>query len=111
MATIATPPPTQPPNPGLDARLGADAAAFARSRHAMLIDGNFVSASSGKTYAVYNPATGEEICRVPEADHVDVDRAVHAARKAFDSGPWDTMSPSAGQADVEAGRSAGGAYG
>ena len=98
MATFATPPAsesTRNNNPGLDSRLGPAAAAFARSTHAMLIDGAFTAASSGKTFPVYNPATGDIICHVPEADHVDVDKAVHAARRAFDSGPWPSMSPSA----------------
>ena len=95
MATFATSPATDPRHPGMDPRLGAHAAAFAGSNHRMLIDGAFVSASSGKTFPVYNPATGEVICAVPEADHVDVDKAVHAARRAFDQGPWRTMSPSA----------------
>ena len=93
MATLATPPVTE--NAGLDPRLGASAAAFARSKQQMLIDGVFCSASSGKTFPVYNPANGEVICQVPEGDHVDVDKAVHAARRAFDSGPWATISPSA----------------
>lgn len=78
----------------LDPRLGALAADFTSGSHRMLIDGRFVTAASGKTFPVYDPATGEEICQVPEADHVDVDRAVHAARRAFDSGPWPAMSPS-----------------
>lgn len=78
----------------IDPRLGARAANFAASSHRMLIDGRFVAASSGKTFAVLNPATGEEICQVPEADHVDVDIAVRAARRAFDSGVWPSMSPS-----------------
>jgi phenylacetaldehyde dehydrogenase len=80
--------------PLLDARLGVAASSFVSSKHQMYIDGKFTSASAGKTFAVFNPATGEEICQVPEGDHVDVDRAVHAARRAFDSGPWHTMSPS-----------------
>ncbi len=78
----------------LDPRLGALAADFTSSSHRMLIDGRFVTAVSGKTFPVYDPATGEEICQVPEADHVDVDRAVQAARRAFESGPWPAMSPS-----------------
>ena len=100
MATFATPPATKSalnlgPNPGLDSRLGVRAATFARSKQQMLIDGEFVSATTGKTFPVFNPATGEVICEVPEADHLDVDKAVHAARRAFDSGPWSTVSPSA----------------
>ena len=60
----------------------------------MLIDGRFVLAASGKTFPVYNPATGEVVAHVPEAEAEDVDRAVSAARKAFDEGPWSKMSPS-----------------
>ena len=61
----------------------------------MFVDGKFVKAASGKTFPVYNPATGEVMAHVPEAEAVDVDRAVRAARKAFDEGPWPKMSPSA----------------
>jgi phenylacetaldehyde dehydrogenase len=78
----------------LDSRLGSQAVEFVRTHHRMLIDGNLVSASSGKTFPVYNPATGEVICYVPEADHNDVDKAVAAARRAFDSGPWSRISSS-----------------
>src|ERR1700733_13274217 len=81
-------------SPIVDSRLGAAASAFVTSEHKMYIDGKFTSASAGKTFAVYNPATGEEICQVPEGDHVDVDRAVRAARRAFDGGAWRDISPS-----------------
>jgi len=60
----------------------------------MLIDGNWVSAQSGETFATYNPATGEAICNVPAGDEADIDAAVKAARKAFDDGPWRRMTPS-----------------
>jgi phenylacetaldehyde dehydrogenase len=50
----------------------------------MLIDGKQVPAASGKTFAVYNPATGGVIANVPEGDKADVDLAVRAARCAFD---------------------------
>jgi aldehyde dehydrogenase (NAD+) len=46
---------------------------------------------SGKTFPTINPATGEAICQVAEADKADVDRAVKAARKALESGPWSRM--------------------
>ena len=95
MATLATPPATDTTAPYLDSRLSPAAAAFASSQHRMLIDGQFVPAAAGETFPVYNPATGEVICQVPEADHWDVDTAVRAARRAFDSGPWSTISPSA----------------
>jgi phenylacetaldehyde dehydrogenase len=59
----------------------------------MLIDGNWVEAASGKTFAVFNPATGDEIARVAEGDKEDIDLAVAAARRAFETGPWPAMKP------------------
>jgi betaine-aldehyde dehydrogenase len=56
------------------------------------IDGEFVAAAEGGTDAVLNPATGEEIAQVASSTQADVDRAVAAARKAFDSG-WSTATP------------------
>jgi phenylacetaldehyde dehydrogenase len=67
---------------------------FIARDHQMLIGGRFVHAQSGKSFPVYNPATGEVMARVPEAESVDVDLAVRAARKAFDDGPWRRMSAS-----------------
>lgn len=78
----------------IDPRLGARASSFVTGKHAMLIDGKFVAAKSGKTFPVYNPADGTEICQVPEADATDVDIAVRAARRAFDGGAWPAMTPS-----------------
>ena len=63
------------------------------SNKKMLIDGKFVDAASGRTFPIFNPATGEQIALVPEAEAADVDRAVTAARRAFDSGPWPRMLP------------------
>jgi phenylacetaldehyde dehydrogenase len=60
----------------------------------MLIDGKWLDAVSGKTFATYNPATGEVLARVAEGDKQDIDLAVKAARKAFDSGPWSRMTAS-----------------
>jgi len=54
----------------------------------LLINNQWVDSASGKTFPTVNPATGEEICQVAEADAADVDKAVSAARKAFDHGPW-----------------------
>jgi aldehyde dehydrogenase (NAD+) len=54
----------------------------------MLIDGKFRDSKSGKTFATINPATEEVIAQVAEGDAADIDLAVKAARKAFDSGPW-----------------------
>jgi phenylacetaldehyde dehydrogenase len=58
----------------------------------MLIDGKWVNAVSGKTFPTYNPATGEVLAQVAEGDKQDVDIAVKAARKAFESGPWSRMT-------------------
>lgn len=78
----------------LDPRISHSTADFIATDHKMLIDGRFVAAASGKTFPVYNPATGEIITHVPEAEAEDVNRAVAAARRAFDEGPWPRMSPS-----------------
>ncbi|MFA6921947.1 MAG: aldehyde dehydrogenase family protein, partial [Gallionella sp.] len=59
----------------------------------MLIDGEWVSSASGKTFTVYNPATGLELAQVFEGDKADIDLAVAAAREAFENGPWRRMSP------------------
>ncbi len=60
----------------------------------MLIDGKWVNAASGKTFPTYNPATGEVLAQVAEGDRADIDLAVKAARKAFDSGPWTRLTAS-----------------
>jgi phenylacetaldehyde dehydrogenase len=60
----------------------------------MLIDGKWVNAASGKTFPTYNPATGEVLAQVAEGDRADIDAAVKAARRAFDSGPWSRLTPS-----------------
>ncbi len=54
----------------------------------LLINNEWVESSSGKTFPTINPATEEVICHVSEADADDVDRAVRAAREAFERGPW-----------------------
>lgn len=60
--------------------------------HPMLIGGRWVESASGKTFKTFNPATGEVLGMVAEADARDVDLAVLAAQKAF-NGPWSKMSP------------------
>ena len=60
----------------------------------MFIDGEWLNAASGKTFPTYNPATGEVMANVAEGDREDVERAVRAARRAFETGPWLDMSPS-----------------
>ena len=78
----------------VDSRINSKTAEFFSRQHRMLIDGRFVLAASGKTFPVYNPASGEVVAHVPEAEQEDVDRAVTAARHAFDSGPWSKMTTS-----------------
>jgi aldehyde dehydrogenase (NAD+) len=58
----------------------------------LLIDGKWVEAASGKTFDSINPATGEVLARVAEGDAEDIDRAVAAARRAFE-GPWGKVKP------------------
>jgi phenylacetaldehyde dehydrogenase len=60
----------------------------------LLIDGKWADAESGKTFPVYDPSTGTVMAQVAEADAADIDKAVRAARKAFDDGPWSRMAPS-----------------
>src|SRR6267142_1203481 len=54
----------------------------------LLINGQWVSSTSGKTFPTINPSTGEVITQVAEADAPDVDKAVSAARSAFETGAW-----------------------
>lgn len=58
----------------------------------LLIDGKWVDAESGKTFETRNPATDEVLCKVAEGSKADVDKAVKAARKAFEEGPWRKMA-------------------
>ena len=55
------------------------------------IDGKWVPAASGKTFATVNPATEQEIAQIAEGDAEDVDAAAKAARHAFESGDWPRM--------------------
>ncbi|GAC1400930.1 MAG: aldehyde dehydrogenase family protein [Pyrinomonadaceae bacterium] len=67
------------------------AAAEATRRYQMLIDGKFVDAASGKTFTTPNPSTGETLAEVAEGDAEDINRAVSAARRAFE-GAWSKTS-------------------
>lgn len=64
---------------------------FLAGKKKLFIDGQFVESTSQKTFETYNPATGEVLATVYEGGPEDVDRAVKAARKAFDEGPWSKM--------------------
>ena len=60
----------------------------------LFINGQWRDAASGKTFETPNPATGETLARIAEGGAEDIDRAVRAARRAFEEGPWSRMSPS-----------------
>ncbi|MCU0268816.1 MAG: aldehyde dehydrogenase family protein [Acidimicrobiales bacterium] len=59
----------------------------------LLIDGELVEAASGETFASTNPGTGEKIADVAKAGREDTIRALEAARRAFDEGPWSRTTP------------------
>src|SRR5262245_65309583 len=83
MATIATNTPTQEHvRPAfLDGQLKR-----------MLINGQWVAAASGKTFDSINPSTGETLATIAEGDAEDINRAIVAARQAFE-GPWSKFKP------------------
>src|SRR5215475_9902921 len=58
----------------------------------MFIDGEWVASKSSKTFPVYDPSTEEVIAQVPDANAEDVNRAVAAAKAAFEDGPWATTT-------------------
>jgi aldehyde dehydrogenase (NAD+) len=70
---------------------------FAQGTKGLLIDGKWVPSATGKVFETINPATGEVICEVAHGEAEDVNRAVRAARRAFDDGAWVNMSPSVRQ--------------
>jgi phenylacetaldehyde dehydrogenase len=68
-------------------------AAFLQKPRKLLIGGAWVGAASGKTFEVRDPSSDEILAACALGDAADVDRAVAAARKAFDSGEWAQMKP------------------
>jgi len=77
----------------LDRRVRGLVEQLGKQTSPMLIGGEFVAAQAGGSFDVENPATGEIIARVARADAEDVDAAVRAARRSFDSGVWRRMTP------------------
>jgi len=61
--------------------------------YSLFINGEWVESSSNKSFPVYDPATEEVIAQVPDANSEDVNRAVAAAKAAFEDGPWATTTP------------------
>ncbi|WP_158726798.1 aldehyde dehydrogenase family protein [Tomitella fengzijianii] len=66
---------------------------FLSGRKQLLIGGEWADAASGRTFGTEDPATGRELAQVAHGEAADVDRAVRAARRAFDEGPWPHMKP------------------
>ncbi|XP_026963218.1 mitochondrial 10-formyltetrahydrofolate dehydrogenase isoform X1 [Sagmatias obliquidens] len=60
--------------------------------HQCFINGQFIDADDGKTYDTINPTDGSTICKVSYASLVDVDKAVAAAKDAFENGEWGRMN-------------------
>jgi phenylacetaldehyde dehydrogenase len=60
----------------------------------LFINGQWADAASGRSFETPNPATGETLARVAEGEAEDIDRAVRAARRAFEDGPWSRMTVS-----------------
>src|SRR5450631_605508 len=72
-----------------------EADSFVHAQHKLLIDGEWVEAASGETFASINPATEETLAEVAHGQSEDIERAVRAARKAFaDDSPWRRMNAS-----------------
>lgn len=68
-------------------------AEFLKRPPRLFIAGEWVEPASGAVVAVFDPATGQQVAVVPDANGADVDRAVAAARAAFEGGPWPAMLP------------------
>ena len=66
---------------------------FLQRPRRLLIGGEWVESQSGSSIDVFDPATGQKIAAVPDANAADVNRAVAAARRAFESGPWPDLVP------------------
>src|SRR5579872_3915254 len=71
------------------------------SEYKLVINGELVNSSAGKTVDVIGPASGESIAQVPESSIEDVDRAVSAAREAFEDGRWSDLPHGARAAALE----------
>jgi len=71
----------------------ANSMTSAQGAYQLYIDGQFVGNASGKIFSVYDPSTEEILADVVEASTIEVDLAVQAARRAFDTGPWTASTP------------------
>jgi phenylacetaldehyde dehydrogenase len=78
----------------MTATIDASVQDFTATPRKLFIDGEWAEAASGKTFDTPNPATGEILARVAEGDAEDINRAVRAARRAFEEGPWSRLTAS-----------------
>jgi phenylacetaldehyde dehydrogenase len=67
---------------------------FTGSPRQLFIDGQWVDAASGRTFETPDPSTGDTLAHIAEGDTEDIERAVRAARRAFDDGPWGRLTAS-----------------
>jgi phenylacetaldehyde dehydrogenase len=74
-------------------RLGSAARTYLQKRHQLLIDGKYVDAQSGQRSDIIDPGTEQVIASVADGGVADLDLAVAAARKAFETGPWQKTTP------------------
>ena len=72
-----------------------------RREPALFIDGDWVQSSHDKRIPIFDPSTGREVSAMVDASEADVDRAVAAARRAFDDGRWSGLAPYARQRLIE----------
>src|SRR5262249_25367962 len=75
-------------------RISSSVANWLKRPKLNLIGGKWVPAASGKTFDVFDPADASVVARVPDSDKEDISRAVGAARRAFESGPWRRLTSS-----------------
>jgi acyl-CoA reductase-like NAD-dependent aldehyde dehydrogenase len=79
--------------PSLPDALSDEARRFLSGPHELLIGGERAAAADGRTFETLDPSTGKAIGVVAHGGPEDVDRAVAAARAAFDEGPWPKLAP------------------
>ncbi|RKF19394.1 aldehyde dehydrogenase family protein [Altericroceibacterium spongiae] len=80
-------------NEDLNSRVEALKAQWSKAPAKMLIGGEWRESQSGETFTTENPADGTILSEVAAAGQADIDAAVAAARKAFETGPWPQMKP------------------
>src|SRR5450755_3964230 len=77
-----------------ETKISPRVAAWLKKPKQNLIGGKWARAASGKLFDVFNPADASVMARVPDSGKEDINRAVSAARRAFESGPWRRLTPS-----------------